>query len=77
MMTIPSDETKIAVLGQKVDDLIYDVREVKKLVGDKIATKEYVDDRLNPIKKLVYWGLGLLGTLFTGSVLVIIGLLLK
>lgn len=76
-MTTPSDETKIAVLGQKVDDLIYDVREVKKLVGDKIATKEYVDDKLNPIKKLVYWGLGLLGTLFTSAILVIIGMVAK
>ncbi len=76
-MTNQSDETKLAVLSSKVDDLRDDVREVKSLVGDKIATKEYVDDRINPIKKLVYWGLGLLGTFITGILLALIGVVIR
>lgn len=76
-MNTQSDETKIAVLGQKVDDLRDDVREVKSLVGDKIASKEYVDDRINPIKRLVYWMLGLIGTLVIGLILAFAGVILK
>jgi hypothetical protein len=73
----PTDETKIAVLSQKVDDLRDDVREVKGMVGDKVATREYVDDRVNPLKKLVYWYLGLIGTLTVGLVLAVLSLVLK
>lgn len=73
-MTSQSDETKIAVLGQKVDDLRDDVREVKSLVGEKVATKEYVDDKINPLKKLVYWQLGLVGAVVLALATIVIGL---
>lgn len=73
-MTTQSDETKIAVLSQKVDDLREDVKEVKGMVGEKIATREYVDVRINPLKRLVYWMLGLMGTVLTGLILSVIGL---
>lgn len=69
-----SDQTKIAVLSQKVDDLRDDVKEIKGMVGSKVASKEYVDDRINPLKKLVYWLLGLVGTIVVGLILSVIGL---
>lgn len=72
-----SDSTKVAVLSQKIDDLKEDVKEVKGMVADKIATKEYVDDRVNPLKKLVYTMLGLAGTLLVGLVLAVVGLALN
>lgn len=70
-MTPPreSDQTKVAVLNQKVDDLREDVREVKNLVSEKIATKEYVDDRFNPLKRLIYFLL----SLFTALLIAMIG----
>ncbi len=76
-MTNQSDETKIAVLNQKVDDLRDDVREVRNLVASKIATREYVDNRIDPIKKLVYWGLGIMGTVVGGTLLILIGLVIN
>lgn len=72
-----SDQTKIAVLITRMDDLKEDVKEVKQLVGDKIATKEYVDDRINPLKKLVYWMLGLLGLVLIALITVVVGLAVK
>lgn len=72
-MTTQSEQTKIAVLNQKVDDLREDVRDVKSMVGEKIATKEYVDDRVNPLKRLIYTFLGVMGTLFTGLLLLVLG----
>ncbi len=72
-----SDTTKIAVLNQKVDDLRDDIREVKGLVSNKLATTQYVDDKIGPIKKLVYWYLGILGGIVVGSVLAVAGLVLN
>lgn len=72
-----SDETKIAVLSQKVDDVRDDIKEVKQMVGDKIATKEYVDVRIGPLKRLVYWLLGLSGTLVVGLILAVITVILN
>lgn len=72
-----ADATKLAVLTQKVDDLRDDVKEVKGMVGDKIATREYVDDRIVPLKRLVYWMLGLFGTLIIGILIALIGATFK
>jgi len=68
-----ADATKLAVLAQKVDDLRDDVKEVKGMVGDKIATREYVNDRIGPLKRLVYWLVGLFGTLIVGVLVALIG----
>ncbi len=76
-MTQQSDETKIAVLSQKVDDLRDDIKDIKGMVGEKVATREYVDVRINPLKRLVYWMLGLAGTLVVGLILAVVGLVLK
>lgn len=77
MASNQSDETKIAVLSQKVDDLRDDVKEVKGMVGEKIATREYVDTRVDPLRKLVYWMLGLAGTLVVGLILAVVTLMLR
>lgn len=69
-----SDTTKIAVLAVKVDELKEDVKEIRNLVGDKIATKEFVNDRVGPLKKLVYWMLGLTGSLLIGLIMAVVGL---
>lgn len=76
-MNAQSDTTKLAVLSQKVDDLRDDIKEVKSMVGDKVATREYVNDRINPLKKLVYWMLGIAGTLLTGLSLAVVGIVLR
>lgn len=72
-----SDTTKIAVLTQKVDDLKEDVKEVKSLVSDKIATKEYVNDKVNPLKKLLYWLMGILSGVIVAASAIIIGLVVN
>lgn len=77
MVAKENNTTKLDVLVERVNNLRDDVREVKGMVGDKIATKEYVDDRINPLKKLVYWMLGLAGTLLVGLVLAIFGLVVN
>jgi hypothetical protein len=74
---IPATSIKLDVLTERVSNLKDDVREVRNLVSDKIATKEYVDDRLNPLKKLVYWELGLLGTILVGILIALIGVLVR
>lgn len=76
-MSTQSESTKIAVLNQKVDDLREDVREVKGLVSEKLATTQYVDDRISPLKRLVYWYLGILGGIVVGSVLAVVGLVVN
>lgn len=72
-----SATVKLDVLTERVANLRDDVKEVKNMVGDKIATKEYVDDRVDPLKKLVYWMLGLAGTILVGLLLAILGIVIN
>lgn len=73
-MAAQTDETRLAVLTQRVEDLRDDVKEVKNMVSNKIATTQYVNDRVDPLRKLVYWLLGLVGTFLILLIIALVSL---